>query len=201
MQHYIFGYGSLICTTSRNKDTKPCQAIPVRVKGLQRAWNYHNPIRKRNALGVYRKEGATCNGVIFPVEDFSSLNKREHGYDLVEIAVSEIEVLEGDLPAGRFWVYIPQQSILPTVESPIQQSYLDVVLTGCLEFNEEFVIELIKTTKWSSVWVDNRKVPNCSSYLKNPNTKKIDLILNKVIPEKFKGRKEINPDSMLDLNT
>ncbi|MBU1974565.1 MAG: gamma-glutamylcyclotransferase [Nanoarchaeota archaeon] len=191
MQDYLFGYGSLICTVSRDRDAHSCKAIPVRVKGLQRCWNYHNPSRKRNALGVVVKEGASCNGVIFAVDDFSSLNKREQGYDLVEIKASEIEVISGELPLGKFWVYIPKESILPTVSSPIQQSYLDVVMTGCLEYGEEFAVEFVRSTEWSLPWVNDRNEPNYSSYLKNTPIEKIDLILKKVIPEEFEERKDL----------
>ena len=177
MQHYLFGYGSLICTVSRNRHTKEAKAIPVRVSGLQRCWNYHNEIRMRNALGVFIKTDAKCNGVVFPVENFSELNVREHGYDLVEISSESIEVLDGDLPSGKFWVYIPQESIYPCSKSPIQQSYLDVVMTGCLEFGDEFAKELIESTEWSEHWVDDRDEPNYSRYLENPDVEKIDRIL------------------------
>ena len=177
MQNYLFGYGSLICTKSRNRHTKEVKAIPVRVEGLQRCWNYHNKARMRNALGVFIKEGAICNGVVFPVEDFLALNEREKGYDLVEISASSIEVISRDLPAGKFWVYIPQESIYPCSKSPIHQSYLDVVMTGCLEFGEEFALELVENTEWSEHLVDDRDKPNYSRYLEDVDREKIDRIL------------------------
>ena len=180
MQHYLFGYGSLICTVSRNRHTIGSKAVPVRVKGLQRCWNYHNPHRMRNVLGVMLKEDAQCNGVLFPVEDFSKLNERESGYDLVEISCENIEVLEGKCPEGKFWVYIPKQPKYPSAESPIQQSYLDVVMTGCLEYGEEFALEMIETTEWSEHLVNDRDEPNYSRYLENVDVERIDRILKDV---------------------
>ena len=183
MQHYLFGYGSLICTIRRNRHTKEVEAIPVRVRGLQRCWNYHNPQRMRNVLGVFVKEGTICNGVIFPVDDFSKLNERENGYNLVEIDGKDIEVLGGECPEGKFWVYIPHESIYPCSKSPIQQSYLDVVMTGCLEFGESFALEMVKNTEWSEHWVNDRDEPNYSRYLKNVDREKIDSVL-KVVRQK-----------------
>ena len=176
----MFGYGSLICTESRNRSMEKAKAIPVKVKDLQRCWNFRNFERQRNVLGVIKKEGASCNGVIFPVNNFTELNEREKGYKLVELDSSQIEVMEGELKTGKFWVYIPEESIFPTADYPIQQSYIDVVMTGCLEFGEEFALEMVKNTEWSEHWVNDRDKPNYSRYLENVDVEKIDSVLKEV---------------------
>ena len=178
MQNYLFGYGSLICTVSRNRHTHEAKAIPVRIKGWQRCWNHRSRSRKRNVLGVYPKEGAVCNGVIFEVKDFTQLNERENGYSLVEIDNSSIEAIgKHEIPQARFWLYVPKEPMLASSEFPIQQSYLDVVMTGCLEYGDEFASELVETTEWSSHWIDDRKEPNYSSYLDNVDSERIDRLL------------------------
>src|SRR6202022_374398 len=72
---FIFGYGSLINTASRNSTASaPIAAIPVRVSaafGYVRAWNDRSP-SGFTALGLRKPhpgEGAsTVNGVLYPVE-------------------------------------------------------------------------------------------------------------------------------------
>jgi hypothetical protein len=72
---FIFGYGSLINTASRNSTaTKPVPAIPVRVSaafGFIRTWSDHSP-SGFTALGLRRPDrgeaAMTINGVLYPVE-------------------------------------------------------------------------------------------------------------------------------------
>ncbi len=93
---FIFGYGSLIDTASRDATAgKPTPAIPVRVSaafGYVRAW----VDRCRcgfTALGLRRphpgESAATINGVIYPVDgtDMTAFDGREQGYRRVAIQV------------------------------------------------------------------------------------------------------------------
>lgn len=192
MKNYLFGYGSLISTLSRETTAKTGKAKPARVSGWQRAWNYHNSERNRNVLGVSKKKEAFCNGVIFPVQEneLSAFDKRESGYERVEIDSSQIKVLLGKLLPGKFWIYMPKKPQPPTKESPLPQSYLDLVITGCLEWGEKFAEEFIKATKqWNYPWINNRN--KFSAY----DINKIDGILRKVIPRELGKRVEINRSS------
>ena len=202
MKHYIFGYGSLINRKSRLRTAETSKAIPVKVKGLQRAWNYHNPERKRNVLGVIVDAKAVCNGVIFAVseEALAEFDKRESEYDREELDSKDFTllgrgVLEEIIPESKIWVYIPQEPKFPTASSPIQQSYVDVVIAGCLEIGEElgigeeFAVEMIKTTiYWDGPWVDDRNNPGYYGTIKGLPIEKIDRILKKVILEEFGKR-------------
>lgn len=175
---FIFGYGSLINSASRNSSaSKPIAAIPVRVSasfGFVRAWNDRSPTGF-TALGLRRPvpgEGAlTINGVIYPVDgnDMSSFDAREKGYVRVEVPREEIEALSWQqLPTeGKIWVYIPDVTGqepgvgLPTADAqhPLVESYVDVVIEGGLEYGQDYARELIETTKdWSPYWLNDRRL-------------------------------------------
>jgi cation transport regulator ChaC len=92
---FIFGYGSLINSASRNSTAgKTVPAIPVRVSaafGYVRAWDDRST-SGFTALGL-RKPGAnekagTINGVLYPVEggDMAKYDVREQGYRRVEVS-------------------------------------------------------------------------------------------------------------------
>src|SRR5262245_29176858 len=79
---YIFGYGSLIQIESRTRTVpKAFAAWPVIVKGITRGWYYQADDASLNPtyLGAENWEGATTNGVIYPVTDseFEATKLRE----------------------------------------------------------------------------------------------------------------------------
>src|SRR5215471_20453669 len=99
---FIFGYGSLINSQSRNSTAAvPIPAIPVRVSaafGYVRSWSDRSP-SGFTALGLRRPfEGEapmTINGVIYPVagNDMSAFDQREKGYVRVEVPRALIEAV------------------------------------------------------------------------------------------------------------
>ncbi|MEM5339356.1 gamma-glutamylcyclotransferase family protein [Paraburkholderia azotifigens] len=173
---FIFGYGSLINTPSRDATAgKPVAAIPVRVSaafGYVRSWND----RARSgftALGLRHPfEGEapmTINGVIYPVvgNDMSAFDEREKGYVRVEVPRALIEAVSWQpLPEkGIVWVYVPKAEGkapgegLPVADAkfPLVESYIDVVIEGGLEYGPEFAREIIETTRdWSPYWLNDR---------------------------------------------
>jgi len=173
---FIFGYGSLINTPSRESTAgKPVAAIPVRVSaafGYVRSWND----RARSgftALGLRRpfkgEAPMTINGVIYPVvgNDMSAFDEREKGYVRVEVPRALIEAVSWQpLPAqGTVWVYVPKVEgkapgeglPVPDASFPLVESYIDVVIEGGLEYGPEFAREIIETTRdWSPYWLNDR---------------------------------------------
>ena len=172
---FIFGYGSLINTPSRNATAgKSVSAIPVRVSaafGYVRSWSD----RSRTgftALGLRRPvEGEapmTINGVIYPVgDDMSAFDQREKGYVRVEVPLALIEAVSWQpLPAqGTVWVYVPKAEgkapgeglPLPDERHPLVESYIDIVIEGGLEYGPEFAREILETTRdWSPYWLNDR---------------------------------------------
>ena len=116
--HYIFGYGSLICSQSRAitaptlKDNR--FATPVRIHGLQRIWSLPVKFRKGKFVGAtfmgIRKAPSPlptttrndnknssscyyCNGVLIPVNDveLQQFDIRESGYERILLRHDQIE--------------------------------------------------------------------------------------------------------------
>ena len=105
--HYVFGYGSLICSKSR-KITAPTlnkPAHPVVINHLRRTWTARVPhrgkkegteddhmIHGQTAMGIELAEGHNCTGVLIEVDahELERLDLREKGYDRVEIDLHHI---------------------------------------------------------------------------------------------------------------
>jgi hypothetical protein len=162
--HFVFGYGSLICPDSR-AITAPTvaerSAIPVTVQNVERTWAKQSK-RGMTAMGVRFREGAECVGVLVPVNDdeLSQFDAREIGYDRVELQAEQVLQVpfleddyynntflgEDDIDPPQIWVYIQQEPIAATETHPIVQSYLDIILRGCLTISEEFADAFMEST-------------------------------------------------------
>jgi cation transport regulator ChaC len=193
---FIFGYGSLINSASRNATVgKMIPAIPVRVSaafGYIRAWGDRSS-SGFTALGL-RKPGenekaSTINGVLYPVEagDMTKYDLREQNYGRVEVPRDDIEAVSWQqLPAtGRIWVYVPlkaegQSGVGPpaaSAEFPLLESYIDVVVEGALEYGETFAHELLETTSdWSNYWLIDRELAR-RPWVYNPASSEVDQLL------------------------
>jgi hypothetical protein len=175
---FIFGYGSLINTASRNSTASaPIPAIPVRVSagfGFIRTWNDRSP-SGFTALGLRKprdgEQASTINGVLYAVDgdDMAKFDAREEGYARVEIPHEDIEAVSWQsLPAaGHIWVYVPVQPGAepgiglpePDAAFPMLESYIDVVVEGGLEYGAGFAREIIETTAdWSQFWLNDREL-------------------------------------------
>jgi hypothetical protein len=99
---FIFGYGSLINSMSRNATVgKIVPAIPARVSaafGYLRAWDDRSS-SGFTSLGLRTpREGekaSTINGVLYPVEggDMAKYDTRERGYRRVEVPRDDLEAI------------------------------------------------------------------------------------------------------------
>jgi hypothetical protein len=198
--NFIFGYGSLINTASRNA-TVPASAIPIRVSasfGYVRTWNDRSP-SGFTALGLRKlrpgEAGRTINGVLYPVEgaDMTKFDGREKGYVRIEAPLSEIEAVGWQpLPeAGHVWAYVPVRSLeqggkgipgedLPEPDAmfPLLQSYIDVVVEGGLEYGPDYAHEIVETTDgWSRYWLNDRELAR-RPWVHDPKSDTVDMILN-----------------------
>jgi len=180
--HFVFGYGSLICSKSR-AITAPTVAnreiIPVTVKGVERTWAKKSK-RGYTSMGVRFQEGAECVGVLVPVsnKELEQFDEREIGYDRYELQVKDIFSLgfldetwyentflvDCHIKPPQIWIYV-QRFLLPAnSDFPIAQSYLDIILRGCLSISEEFVHEFMKSTKgWHPSELLDESDDSCSS--------------------------------------
>jgi hypothetical protein len=105
-QHYVFGYGSLICAQSRAISVPTLatrSALPVRINNLVRTWNKRSVESGTTFLGVQQlrtttpalvttefRKGCACVGVLIPLDssslekcrqELTALDQREVGYD------------------------------------------------------------------------------------------------------------------------
>jgi len=211
---FIFGYGSLINSASRNSTAgKEVPAIPARVSaafGYIRAWS-NRSTSGFTALGLRKpapgEKASTINGVLYPVEgdDMAKYDVREQGYTRVEVPRDEIEPVSWmPLPAsGRIWVYIPVEAggepdvgLSPaSAEFPLLQSYIDVVVEGALEYGESFANELLETTSdWSDYWLNDRELAR-RPWVHNPAASRVDELLMATSEAAAKMKLRLFPES------
>ena len=185
---YIFGYGSLINSISRNRTCSCVPSYEASVSGFKRGWYYRDLLRDMTEVGVVLDEKAICNGVLFEVleDNFRFLDEREVGYDRVLVPFNRVDCKDTNCKLGendRVWIYILKEPIFPSVGFPIAQSYIDIIITGCLDFSEKMAREFIRSTcAWDYVWVDNR----CGG--KKENHKLVDDILRDELGLRFNSR-------------
>jgi hypothetical protein len=220
--NFIFGYGSLINTASRNATSNhPIPAVPVRVSaafGYIRVWNGRSP-SGFTALGLRKpapgENAATINGVVYPVmgNDMAAFDARERGYVRVEVPLADIEAVSWqELPAqGRIWVYIPDIAgnepgvglPLPDARFPMLESYIDVVVEGGLEYGTEFAREIIATTKdWSRYWLNDRDLAR-RPWVFDKQSAAVDRLLaafaprfaDRMSPEEFTAKRLLNTNA------
>ncbi len=170
MKNYVVGYGSLINSESQNVTGKTGPSVPVRLHNHVRAWSVVYDELKFCALGVEPKAGSSVSAVIFPVEDLEAFDRREHGYMRFQLS-PELFSPWSALPIpneARFWIYLPlpEKKGVASEKYLIWESYVDVILTGCLSIDEAFATDFIENT---AGWDDRHwhRDRNQSEYLKH----------------------------------
>lgn len=149
---FVFGYGSIINYGTRTVESLR-EDMAVRVSGLSRGWFQRIESLSTTSLGVVERDGASCNGVLVEVspELLAELDNREEDYVRETLDHKNIELLtDGKLEdETTVYVYKTTHPEPATEEFPIVQSYVDMVLYGCLAHGEEFAEEFVKTTEFS----------------------------------------------------
>lgn len=173
---YIFGYGSRISPESRALIGSTGQAMPALVRGIDRGWVHPVPSMGITVLGAtYSGQGdGLCNGVVFsvPESQLPEVDKREIGYTRIAIPHVNIAHIGGVggqamLPTGVIWTYSIDNPGSPIAALPIAQSYVDVVLLGCInEGGEQFARAFVTLTAgWNAPWVNDRESPRYTRHL------------------------------------
>lgn len=196
MAQYLFGYGSLINAESRatTGDTGP--AYPVRVAGLQRAWHVVAPRSGYTVVGVTPRREVSCNGVLMEIapHELPRFDARERFYHRVIIPQQAITALSGEnLSFATVWAYMTSCPGEPSDAYPLVQSYIDVILTGCLVIGADFAAEFIQTTTgWSTAWLNDRIYPRYQRAMPDtPQAVEIDRQLQALVPHAFSHRHDI----------
>lgn len=196
MTQYLFGYGSLIDAESRAKTGDTGTAYPVRVSGLQRAWHVIAPRSGYTVVGVTSRQGASCNGVLVAIKphELPRFDARERFYHRVMIPQRAVTMLSGArVSCPTIWTYMTSCPGEPSHQYPLVQSYIDVILTGCLALGTDFVSEFIETTHgWGSDWLNDRTHPRYQRAMAAvPRAAEIDQHLNALVPHAFSHRRNI----------
>ena len=171
---FIFGYGSLINKKSRNGSYKTDAAYPVRVHHYKRIWN-RSEGPNEPWMGIISLQNHTVNGVLFEVNEamLKAFDERElkWGYHRRQVPLSSIEMLDNynalspDDIRDKVETYeltkLREQECDKLGIDSIKykrlranpQCYIDIVLKGCMEYGESFLIEFIKTMHdWRYEW-------------------------------------------------
>lgn len=107
----------------------------------------------------------------------------------------------------KVWVYMQKDPIEADPSHPIPQSYVDIIIRGCLTISEEFAQSFIETTAgWNTAedelnWVDDREVPiyrRADSEYSTKNAEAIDNILEKHTPDALEERTPYDPVDHLE---
>ena len=77
----------------------------------------------------------------------------------------------------------------PSVEYPILQTYVDVCLSGCLEYGDDFAREFIATTfLWAPHWLNERTLAR-RPWLHQRQYIQIDRLLKELVPQYYEQRR------------
>jgi hypothetical protein len=183
-RHFILGYGSLMNSESRAKTGETGKVWPVKLHDFERHWSVMSDEYGMSSVAVIQAPGKACNGVLaeVPYDEFPLFDDRERGYHRAQIKLGQLTAYhEEDLPKGTYWVYHTNNVIEPTQESPIVLSYLDVILSGCLEYGNDFTQDFLMLTKgWSSPLVNDRKAPRYPRVQPELLTERLNTLLEPV---------------------
>ncbi len=201
MNQFLFGYGSLVNSTSRRLTGVTGIALPARVAYLHRRWGIPDapqgvpgevPKHGMTALAAnFSSEAVTTNGVLLPVteDQLAKFDLREEGYRRVRLDYETISALDGnkvplDDITAPIWAYlIPQEEcVAPSVEFPIALSYVEVVVDGFREISEEAAVEFLKTTDQWTHFIDDRHDPRYVRAMTTVSRDKVDALLRSNLP-------------------
>lgn len=158
---YIFGYGSLINTSSRQLTGQTGNAIPAIVHGLVRHWSKIDDSYVLSPLIVKQGEGQV-NGVLLEVDDqaLAEFDRRERGYHRIELRPDQVASQQTLIQGVPIWVYVKNDIEAPCHNSPIVQTYVDTVIAGCLEVSESFAAHFVEHTQgWQHPLENDRHQP------------------------------------------
>lgn len=180
-RHYILGYGSLISSESRAKTGETGQVWPVKLHGFERHWSIMSPEFGMSSVAVVKAEAKACNGVLIevPEDQFALFDKREQGYQRTQLEREQLTpYLDDELPDGTYWIYHAQEVVEPHIECPIALSYVDVILSGCLEHGDSFATDFLALTQgWRAPLHNDRLQPRYPRAQTNLSTERLNRLL------------------------
>ncbi|NVD05935.1 gamma-glutamylcyclotransferase [Vibrio sp. JPW-9-11-11] len=161
MAQYIFGYGSLMNSASRQLTGQTSTAVPSTAHGFTRYWGKVDDSYILSPLVVDKGQGQV-NGVVLEVDEqgLAEFDRRERGYHRVVINAQQLDTPLALTRQDTVWVYIKDNPEPPCSLSPIMQTYVDTVLAGCLEISEQFAKQFVEhTVGWHFPLENDRHQP------------------------------------------
>ncbi|NVK30477.1 MAG: gamma-glutamylcyclotransferase [Gammaproteobacteria bacterium] len=193
----IFGYGSLISPDSRSRTAGSGMSVPLTVDGFERRFSILNEAAGMASGAVFLNSESVCNGILFGVDDdqLSAFDARElpWGYARTALSVDETTFARADN-----WVYLLDTYRAPTRAAPIVQSYVDVIIDGCLQVSEAFATQFVEQThNWDCDWYNDRHMPRYARPLaaSQARLQQIDQVLAEVLgAARLEARDAFQPD-------
>ena len=161
MTTYIFGYGSLINSASRQLTGKTGPAHPAVIHGFKRIWGKLDTSYTLSPLVVQKGQGLV-NGVLIEIEqsELQEFDTRERSYTRIQVLLSQVDSTLPLMANDSVWLYINDGAKPPCEQVPIMQSYVDTVLAGCLDISESFAKQFIEhTLGWHCPRQNDRHAP------------------------------------------
>jgi hypothetical protein len=154
--HILVGYGSLMSKQSRDTHSNiRSLPLPVIVNGWERAWVTKSNDEKQTYVGAYRNNASSFNGHAFYTNIDEKLLQREQDYRFSKLKLDQLDFDSGINTSmlevlSNCTVYVCEtlERTTPSREFPVNASYIDTCLKGCLDVGGiEEVKRFIKTTK------------------------------------------------------
>ena len=211
---WLFGYGSIIHKDSRNTTSYTFETYPARIIGYKRKWDNicYDCIGIIKTNNINDTVNGVISRI--SSKSINKFDNREcpWGYKRVQIPLDKCHVIKdilnkdnakpGPMDGDVIYSYLLPRIDkdlsdckkdelfadgvdLDCVSDKILQTYLDVIISGCLQYGKLFAIEFIKTTfNWHTIFNDRQNA------LREDFTNKIfdqcdqiDILLGKYLKE------------------
>lgn len=145
--NFLLGYGSLLSADSRLRfSDNPHPAICVTVTGFRRGWITRAFHEHQTYVGVVPSQNSEINAHCVPITINPSLQQREQDYRFVEVEHQQV-LPNGcqnsalwhhvEHPRAKLWICESLNCYPASDEFPINLSYVDTCLSGCLNHYQQ----------------------------------------------------------------
>jgi hypothetical protein len=193
MRHWIFSYGPLAHRKVTERTGKTLDRVPAVLRDYIRNFRVLFEDSGFAGAGIAEKKGGRTVGMLVevPESELPKFDELASYYVRLPLSPSLLSVVEGSMPEGNFYLYIPKLAESPTEASPISQSYLDVILSAYLDIDEALARRVAETmTDLEYYWLNDRKIPRYPHAIEGVDLRKVDALLGAVMPNQFRKRKD-----------
>lgn len=192
--HIVLGYGSLMNGDSRSRHSGiPHDGIEVEVFGFERGWITRSEPESQTYVGAYQKSDGWLNAQLVPAHLDPALQKREQDYRFTPVTIAQLnfelntqlaERLVGWLATRDIWICESLKIEPSTALYPVNQSYIDTCLAGCLELGGFAAARrfIESTSGWDHHRMNDRQAPKYprNAVVKHEHVDLIDQLLDEL---------------------